>query len=153
MPGIEDLVRRQNEIIDRVGWAVMLTHPTDNDPETAVPFAYTLGLTARILPEFVMTGLDPGVAYPLLNDMAKRVFDGAGPIAHGSRISDLIVAYDAIIVDGTATPQVQPNAAFARYGADQVRLQQIVWPDSQGTFPWEPGYAFAPHSQPLTGRL
>ncbi|WP_327007617.1 hypothetical protein OHA72_10300 [Dactylosporangium sp. NBC_01737] len=46
MPGIEDLIRRQQEIIEWVGWAVMLIHPTD-DPDTVMPYAYTASLTAR----------------------------------------------------------------------------------------------------------
>ena len=152
MPGLDDFLHRQTEIIDRVGWAVMHILPTDDDPDTVAAYSYTVGLTAKIAPEFVITGLPPDTAEQLLNDMAGRVFHGAGPVAHGTRVADLISGFDAIIVDGTATEQVVAGAALARYGADQVRLQQIVWPDPQGRFPWDTGYSFAADSQPLIGR-
>jgi len=58
--------------------------------------------------------------------MAGRVFHGAGPVAHGTRLADLIASFDAVIVDGAATDQVVAGVAVARYGAEQVRLQQIV---------------------------
>jgi hypothetical protein len=48
--------------------------------------------------------------------------------------------------------QYPARTAFARYGKDQIRLQQVVWPDTVGRFPWEPSYAFAPHIQPLLAR-
>jgi hypothetical protein len=45
-----------------------------------------------------------------------------------------------------------PGAAYARYGTDRVRLQQVVWPDRAGRFPWEPGYEHDPQVQPVIGR-
>ena len=44
------------------------------------------------------------------------------------------------------------EGAVSRYGADQVRLQQVVWPDPHGRFPWDPGYQYPPQAQPLLGR-
>ncbi|MEV6932101.1 DUF4262 domain-containing protein [Dactylosporangium sp. NPDC051485] len=152
MPGIEDLIRRQHEIIERVGWAVMLIHPTADDPDTVMPYAYTVGLTARALPEVVVTGLPLDLAHHLLNAMAERVLND-GPVAHGTRMHQLLAGYDAVIIDGRPTDEVTPGAAIARYGADRVRLQQIVWPDQHGTFPWQQGCTLDPHSQPLTGTL
>ena len=59
MPGIDDFLHRQTEIIERVGWAVMHILPTDDDPHTGVRSSDTVGLSARIAPEFVTTGLPP----------------------------------------------------------------------------------------------
>ncbi|GAA3302502.1 DUF4262 domain-containing protein [Dactylosporangium vinaceum] len=151
MPGLEDFVRRQTEIIQRVGWAVMHILPTEDDADTVAPYSYTVGLTARIAPEFVITGLHPDTAQHLLNEIAGRVHHGAGTIAHNTRVADLIAGFDAVIIDGTPTDQIIPSAAIARYGADQVRLQQVVWPDPNGRLPWEPGYSLGLDSQPLIG--
>ncbi|MEV6932229.1 DUF4262 domain-containing protein [Dactylosporangium sp. NPDC051485] len=152
MSGIENFVRRQNEIIRRVGWAVVLIHPTAEDPDTVMPYAYTVGLTARFLPEFLITGLPLDLAHGLLNDMAERAL-GDGPVVHGTRVQHLLAGYDAVVVDGRPTERVRPAAATARYGAEQVRLQQIVWPDQHGMFPWQQGCTLDPDSQPLTGTL
>src|SRR5262249_9730899 len=80
---------------------------------------------------------------------AGRVYGQAQRFAHGQRISDLIAGYDAVIVEGPVIEDPRPGAAIARYGRDQVRLQQVVWPDRQGRFPWEDGYDVDPHAQPL----
>jgi hypothetical protein len=152
MTGTEHYLHRQNEMIDKFGWAVTAVLPTDDDPPTASPFAYTVGLTAHGYPELIIAGLDPATCHTLLNDLARRVYDTAERFAHGQRITDLIAGYDAMIVDGDATEDLYPGAAFSRYGQDRVRLQQIVWPDAGGRFPWEDGYSFGPHLQPFIGR-
>jgi hypothetical protein len=103
-------------------------------------------------PELVIAGLDPATSQALLNDLAKRVWDRNERFSHGARISDLIAGYDAIIIDGEATDTIIPGAANARYGSAQVRLQQVVWPDPHGRFPWDPGYAYEPTLQPLIGK-
>ena len=68
MDEFDDLRRRQDEHIDRVGWSVTMVMPTDDDPGT--PFAYTVGLTGHDLPELIIAGLPPRVAHTLLNDLA-----------------------------------------------------------------------------------
>jgi hypothetical protein len=158
MPNIEDFLRRKQEIIDKVGWAVMHVLPNGDDPDdphdpddpdATTPFAYTVGLTAHGYPELFIAGLAPGIAHALLNDLAGRVYDQAKRFTHGQRVSDLIAGYDAIIVEGPVIEALPPMAAIARYGRDQIRLQQIVWPDRQGRFPWQDGYDLDPHTQPL----
>ena len=49
----------------------------------------------------------------------------------------------------TPTEQIVPGTASAIYGRGNVRLQQIVWPDPADRFPWDPGYQYPPHTQPL----
>lgn len=153
MRDIDDFLRRQDQIIDTTGWAVTHVLPTDDDPDTTAPFAYTVGLTAHDYPELIAAGLPPEVAHSLLNDLARRVYDKAERFAHGQRISDLIAGYDAIIIDGPPTEELLPAMAINRYGRDRIRLQQMVWPDQQGRFPWDDGYNFAPQAQPLIAQL
>ncbi|MFV2104855.1 DUF4262 domain-containing protein, partial [Micromonospora sp. LOL_024] len=77
----------------------------------------------------------------------------AGRFTHGQRISDLIAGHDAIIIDGPPTDELLPAMAINRYRHDQIRLQQLVWPDQQGQFPWDDGYNFDPQAQPLIAQL
>jgi len=153
MPNIDDVLRRQEQIIDTIGWAVTHVLPTDDDPDTTTPFAYTVGLTAYDRPELLTAGLPPEVVHCLLNDLARRVYDTAERFTHGQRVSDLIADHDAIIIDGPPTHDLLPGMAIARYGRHQIRLQQLVWPDQQGRFPWDSGYNFGPHAQPLIAHL
>ncbi|MEU7171490.1 MULTISPECIES: DUF4262 domain-containing protein [Micromonospora] len=152
MTGKEAFLRRQSEIIDRVGWAVTLVHPGADDTDDSGPFAYTVGLTAHGCPELLIAGLDPAIAHHLLNDLAARVYDRAERFSHGQRVGDLIDGYDAAIIDGFPAGHLHLGAAIARYGPQQVRVQQIVWPDPAGRFPWEDGYAYPSTVQPLIGR-
>jgi hypothetical protein len=39
MPGIEDFMHQQGQIINRAGWSVTLIMPTEEDAATTVPFA------------------------------------------------------------------------------------------------------------------
>jgi hypothetical protein len=152
MTDLEDYLRRQNAMIDKYGWAVTIVLPTADDPPTTAVFGYTVGLTAHGHPELIIAGLDPAICHALLNDLARRVYDTAETFNHGQRITDLIIGYDAIIVNGDATEHLLPGAAFGRYGKQSVRLQQIVWPDINGRFPWEHDYVYPPHVQPTIGR-
>ncbi|RNH99659.1 DUF4262 domain-containing protein [Micromonospora aurantiaca] len=153
MPNTHDFLQRQEQIIDTTGWAVTHVLPTADDPDTTAPFAYTVGLTAHDYPELITAGLPPEVAHSLLNDLARRVYDTAERFTHGQRLSDLIAGYDAIIIDGQPTDDLLPGLAISRYGRDQIRLQQLVWPDPQGRFPWDHGYNVAPQAQPLIAKL
>ncbi|WP_433458430.1 DUF4262 domain-containing protein [Micromonospora sp. CA-248212] len=153
MPNIDDVPRRQEQIIDTIGWAVTHVLPTDDDPDTTTPFAYTVGLTAHHYPELLIAGLPTEVAHCLLNDLARRVYDTAERFTHGQRVSDLIAGYDAIIIDGSPTDDLVPGMAIVRYGRHQICLQQLVWPDQQGRFPWDSGYSLEPQAQPLIAQM
>jgi hypothetical protein len=153
VPNTDDFLQHQEHIIDTTGWTVTHVLPTNDDPDTTAPFAYTVGLTAHDYPELITAGLPPEVAHNLLNDLARRVYDKAERFTHGQRISDLIAGYDAIIIDGPPTDDLLPSMAIARYGRHQIRLQQLVWPDQQGRFPWDSGYSIGPQAQPLIAQL
>lgn len=150
MPSIADLLRLQQEHIDKVGWSVTAVMPTPDD--LTPPFAYTVGMTEHGYPELIIAGLDAMTAHHLLNDMARRIFDRAERFTDGQHIHDLIAGYDAVLVDGAATEALHPGSTYARYGADRVRLQQIVWPDPHGHFPWDRDYTYDPTKQPLLAR-
>lgn len=152
MPYTDDVLRRQDHLINTTGWAVTHVLPTNDGPDTA-PFTYTVGLTAHDHPELLTAGLSPEIAHSLLNELARWVYDRAERFTHGQRIRDLIAGYDAIIIDGPPTNDLLPGMAIARYGRARVRLQQMVWPDRQGLFPWETGYGLGPKAQPLIAGL
>lgn len=150
MNDIDEVLRQQDEVIDQIGWAVTAVVPGPDDH--AAPFAHTVGLTAHGHPELIIAGIDPTIAFTMLNDLASRVLDRAERFGHGQRIHDLLVNYDAVVVEGPPTERLWPGSAVGRYGDDRVRLQQIVWPDASGRFPWQDGYAYDADVQPLLAR-
>lgn len=147
MNAMDDFRRRLHRIVDTVGWAVVCVHPTSDEP--SFEYAYTVGLTAHNHPELLVSGLHPDVAQTLLNDLARRVYDTATRFTHRQRLTDVLAdGFDAIIIDGTATPHLDAGIATARYGADRVRLQQLVWPDAQHRYPWDTDHQLG-QGQPL----
>jgi hypothetical protein len=55
------------EVIDRVGWTVIAT-----GDKAGAPFAYTVGLYLKRLPELHIAGRDQDVAQRMLNELARR---------------------------------------------------------------------------------
>jgi hypothetical protein len=139
------VLARQDLAIAVVGWAVTAVLPDSGE----APYAYTVGLTETGAPELVITGLPHPIAYALLDDAAQRVRHHGTRWHHRDLVDDLIADHDAAIIDGTANDLILAGTANARYGADHVRLQQIVWPDPDGHFPWDPGYRYPATVQPL----
>ncbi|WP_328465180.1 DUF4262 domain-containing protein [Actinoplanes sp. NBC_00393] len=151
MSNRDDFFDRQSEIIKEYGWAVVHVLPADEDPEDAVPFAYTVGLTGFGFPELAVAGLDPEVGHQILNELACRLCDDGLRLRHGQRIPDLLVDQEVVIVAGAAIDEVFPGAAFARYGDDRVQLRQVVWPDLDDRYPWQEGYESFLYPQPTIG--
>lgn len=130
--------------IDTYGWAVR--NVSDSDPAKCL--SYTIGLTAHAHPEVVMTGLPPEVGTAFLNIVGEIVVREGGRFTAGEATTEL--------ADGPAMPvlavldKTDLTAVDAIYG--DVPALQIVWTDSAGRLPWEPGYANPPGSQRLLGQ-
>lgn len=147
MDPFDQLLLVQHLQIASVGWAVTAVVPTPEKP--GAPFAYTVGLTELNHAELLIAGPDPALDTDLLNTLATRIYHGGLTVAHRQRIDDLIAGYEAMIVEGSATEQLVPGTAFARYGPDRVHLAQIVWPCPHSLFPWQDGYCHPGNAQPL----
>lgn len=140
------------EIIGEHGWMIQGVFPTEADP--CVPFAYTVGLTllTPAAPELAVAGLGANMSAAILNGLAGQVLAGRR-YTHGEVLADVLADGRVTIVDGGPGDRdvIWPGTARAIYGPF-VRLQQVVWPDKHGRFPWDPGYAIDPAAQPLIGR-
>ena len=133
----------QRAKIDAYGWAVR--NVSDSDPAKCL--SYTVGLTAHGHPEVVMTGLPSEVGTAFLNIVGEIVVREGGRFAAGETTTEL--------AEGPAMPvlpvldKTDLTAVDAICG--DVQALQIVWTDSAGRLPWEPGYANPPGSQRLLG--
>jgi hypothetical protein len=131
------------QLIARHGWAVR--HVVDADPARC--FSYTVGLTAHLHPEVVMTGLPPQVAHTFLNIAGHLVVREHGHLAAGEETTALAEGRAFPVIAVTDTSGL--TAAADLYG--DVRAVQVVWTDSRGHLPWDEDYANPPGSQPLLG--
>jgi len=111
------------------------------------PFAYTIGLHDRGLPELLVTGLSPERAARVLNDVAGatvggRVLDPGAHIAVGAGPLLEIVEVEH--------PDAHMNFAMALGGPD-VRALQLVWADDRGRWPWAASWGNERRRQPVLG--
>ncbi len=109
-------------IIARCGWMVQAVEGSG----PYAPFAYTVGLTARGLPELLVTGLQDTAAATILNRVA------AGPELAPGDIFD----FDGRNVEVVHVPHPEAHLYVAHdlYG-DRLRAVQLAWQDERGHFP------------------
>lgn len=130
-------------LITSFGWAVQYVEPSGRTP----PLAYTVGLTPRGYPEFVLTGTRAEESTRLLNELAAHALH-----APAIRAGDLVTLPDGRCVEIVELPHPDAHLDVATdlYG-DQVRGLQVVRPDDRGRYPWERGYRDGRWPQPVLG--
>lgn len=136
LPGwMDDYDRKILSMIGEYGVAIQYV----GGDETSPPFAYTVGLAAVQRPEFLIFGLPPEIAHTLLNDLAKVALAGQ-EFAHGDIVHNLISGYPVTMVE-IADPGEHLTMANRLYQPAedvQVSALQVVFPDKESRFPWEP---------------
>ena len=110
-------------------------------------FAYTVGLYQSYRqPEFIIFGLDPGIAYAILKILADAAAAGDMP-ALDKPCDALVENYECVFVE---VPRARFNdfvfSASWFYAGSDFPLYQIVWPDREGRYPSK----FGRHSGPLS---
>jgi hypothetical protein len=120
--------------LESPGWAVIGVF---SDRGNNVPgFSYTVGLTARGLPELITLGLPSDAAHHILNDAARRLLAG-NRFEPGQRLHEIAnMPLTVRVVDDTDARRTG-YAAFRRY-PEGCRFLQLVWPDRAGLFPGDP---------------
>ncbi len=127
---------------DHHGWAVQFV---EHDKR---PFAYTVGLHNRGLPELLITGLDPLVSTGVLNSIAHMIVDNGAALAPAMHID----YEDRFLIEVVEVehPDVHLKFAVEICGPD-VRALQLVWADNWGRFPWESGWSHGRRRQSVLG--
>ncbi|SDS73235.1 DUF4262 domain-containing protein [Actinoplanes derwentensis] len=146
MPFEPDPDRRDREQLmkDR-GWGIVILVPNAGDRGPL--FSYTVGLTSFGRPELL--------AY----DSSGRPLEELGRlVAEGRVLADgeqAVLSSGRVLIRDVATWSSTGGPAVAReaYGRDGMRLQQVLFPDSDGRFPGEnssPNQPVLPHvSEPI----
>ena len=146
----DDYEQRLLENIARFGWqATHVFSEEDGEPE----FSYTVGLHQSFgFPELILIGLPSKIAHSVLNIAAKAA-DAGTPLNLEEPTDALFEGYPAVFVE-------VPRSCYAEYvgscpwyyQGENFPLYQVVWPSSDGKFPWHPE---APESftsgQPVLG--
>jgi hypothetical protein len=138
---IDDYFDELRKTIRAHGWAVQCVE------DDRRPYAYTIGLHDRGMPELMATGLVPREAGELLNWAARHGARGLG-LTPGQQFTD--PGGRPIEVVDVDHPDAHLNFAIA-LGGPHVRAQQLVWADSRGRWPWDAGWGYGRRRQPVVG--
>lgn len=124
------------ERIRRVGWTTLGIFGGPESP----PFGYTIGLTEKGMPEFVLLGAPIEHVQNMVNAVVERALKGE---AFEGAFLDEILANDLRVAIVRA-PKARANSEFLvqaeHYYGREVEVLQIVLPDRKGLFPWDDGY-------------
>jgi hypothetical protein len=132
--------------ISEYGWSVVLEHGDDGGPG----WAYTIGLWhSHRAPELGMFGGDVYEMEAILNTLGRQAAEGDPP-ADGDRRPDVVRGQTAAF--RTVDPRwykAMFKGALSFYRRPPLPFLQVVWPNPEGLFPWQPGTELPfRHSQP-----
>lgn len=125
------------ETIAEYGWYVALVDDEGDGPETR--FAYSIGMVETLgHPEVLVLGQPIELMAYLINEVGERARDGA-PCPVDAPIEGLLDDYTCVL------RPVDPSHYddYLGYGLAYAKTRefpvlQLVWPDKDGKFPWEP---------------
>jgi hypothetical protein len=132
---VDSLDRKVRREVEQYGWHVLNVIPEGEH----APHSYSIGLFATFKhPEIVIIGLPADTAHRFINNIAEEIKDG-GTFAADSRHDHLMEGYDVafVRVEDAAYPEYF-GRAIEYYGGVAFPVLQMVWPDRNGQFPWQP---------------
>jgi Domain of unknown function (DUF4262) len=128
------------ERVQQHGWVVQYVE------SERTPFAYTIGLHQRGLPELMVTGLPPERATLVLNSVAQYLVEGGRPVPGERMVIGGELLLDFVQVEH---PDAHLKFAVSIYGP--LKALQLVWADDRGHRPWCAEFRNGRIRQPVFG--
>jgi hypothetical protein len=126
-------------LVEKNGWVVQFV-------SDRTPFAYTIGLHPRGLPELLVTGMPPERANLVLTTVAEYLLKGGRPVP-GERM----LIGDELLLDFVQVEHPDAHLKFAVAFYGPLQALQLVWPDDQGHRPWCAEFSNDGVRQPVFG--
>lgn len=139
---ITDTIRKFGVYIPYVGGGTCSAPGCDGSDDEGPPFAYTVGLFGLNHPELLIFGVSSHDASAILNELADRVRKGENLLA-GQPITLEDWPYEIVPEEVPNPGEVvfEANRFYARPPEVSVPVLQLTYPDEEGRFPWDAGYA------------
>jgi hypothetical protein len=134
-PGLDADERRCAEDVERYGLHLIHVAPNGDLPG----WSYSIGLPDTLQhPELIVFGLPRDTAHAMLNTAADEIRAGR-PFSDGAETDALLDGYSCLA--RTVMPiWYEPLVGWARWyhRSDGFQLLQLLWPDRQHRYPWDP---------------
>lgn len=137
----DDWIEGIRKLVDQRGYTVMYV-------EGPKPFAYTVGLQSRRLPELLVTGLSRCASLSLLDCFIEPSLEGDPPRPGERTYFGGKPIVEIVEVDH---PDVHMGMAMA-IASGPITARQAVWADRHGRWPWAPGFDDGHRIQPVLGK-
>ncbi|MDT7735427.1 MAG: hypothetical protein QOE12_2601 [Mycobacterium sp.] len=125
--------------VQQNGWVVQFV-------SDRTPFAYTIGLHPRGLPELLVTGMPAERARLVLDSVAQYLVKGGRPVP-GERM----LIGGELLLDFVQVQHPDAHLKFAVNIYGPLRALQLVWSDEQGHRPWCAEFSNGGVRQPVFG--
>jgi hypothetical protein len=127
---------RTVEQVQEHGWSVVMVPADEEGPG----FAYTVGLWhTHKVSELAMFGLDIRVMQALLNTLGRKAAAGA-VLESDQEHRDVVEEFPVVLKESDLRWYREFfGNAIAFYRRPPFPVLQVVWPDAEGRFPWQPG--------------
>jgi hypothetical protein len=130
-------MKRVHDDVAKYGWHVVAVVPRPD--ESFPPFAFTVGLFETYQhPELIVFCLPMKIAHAVFSTCVERIEEGA-TFVDGQVRSDVLNKYRAAF--STVDPSFYSEylgTAIGFYDHLDFPVLQLVWPDRNDHFPWEP---------------
>lgn len=144
MTDLDRLHQHEDEMVLEYGQAIR--HVVDGDDDGSIPFTYTVGQAMYGAPDWMLSGpIDPRVVARLLNYVGLTL----EPKPEAGGVLDIGGKYPFRVVEVTDLEAAELYGCF-KYG-DNVRANQLVWPDRNGRYPGDDGYDQEAYPQEVHG--
>lgn len=132
-----EMLRRQEEIISRMGWMVQGVFPTRENP--GPDFSYSIGLHEQGVHELIIMGLPMQVAGPLINAVATSLLEAkVKGESYNTTFTHPAWPMPFALVEVPAQKASDYATGAHNRSKGQAQYIQIIWPDKQNRFPWHP---------------
>ena len=102
-------------------------------------FSYSTGLSRYALPEIIICGLPMEICSTFINQLANEMMNGK-ELELGKRYDEYVANYDAIFIKVSEENIDKYMKVTKRHIEGEIEAFQMVWPDTDGVFPWEDGF-------------
>ena len=141
-PELAELIQRCHGRIQEYG-CVNITVPADLRKHTPC-YSYTVGLMERFAqPELLVFGVPEDLALEALSELVRRFIRRNCGVPVNTPILRIVDRLPLIVMPANAVRAkafMRLATARCKQLGRECRVQQVVWPDPSGCFPWDTAY-------------
>jgi Domain of unknown function (DUF4262) len=132
MKKIDDFWKGTLDIISKKGWAVQGVMGGKASPS----FCYSIGMSAKDLPELLIVGLDVKMAGHFINGICEKMIDGSCIAKDGEFVAEVAnVPLQLRELDFNDVENIMYGAIRFNKTGKPLKFIQVIFPDEKGFFP------------------